>query len=194
MLTIRYAAAFPTTRIDSVDPGFTSTDFNEHRGTQTVEEGRRGDRPLRADPTRRANRWLLRSERHRSLVNRRDRIFGSSGTSMSRARGSAWPLLGPGGSARTLGTYSTSCSRPSKVWLFTMSRETPDAVVDPVPLAHRRTFSRWLPHDSEPQIGQLVGLVERDALQVDPRVARAAVQPDAVAEEYRRQVDDDLIE
>jgi NAD(P)-dependent dehydrogenase (short-subunit alcohol dehydrogenase family) len=39
MLTIRYAAAFPMMRINSVDPGYTSTDFNEHRGTQTVEEG-----------------------------------------------------------------------------------------------------------------------------------------------------------
>jgi NAD(P)-dependent dehydrogenase (short-subunit alcohol dehydrogenase family) len=39
MLTIRYAAAFPTMRINCVDPGFTATDFNEHRGTQTVEEG-----------------------------------------------------------------------------------------------------------------------------------------------------------
>jgi NAD(P)-dependent dehydrogenase (short-subunit alcohol dehydrogenase family) len=39
MLTIRYAAAFPRIRINSVDPGFTSTDFNQHRGTQTVEEG-----------------------------------------------------------------------------------------------------------------------------------------------------------
>jgi NAD(P)-dependent dehydrogenase (short-subunit alcohol dehydrogenase family) len=39
MLTIRYAAAFPTMRINSVDPGFTATDFNQHRGTQTVEEG-----------------------------------------------------------------------------------------------------------------------------------------------------------
>jgi NAD(P)-dependent dehydrogenase (short-subunit alcohol dehydrogenase family) len=39
MLTIRYAAAFPRMRINSVDPGFTATDFNEHRGTQTVEEG-----------------------------------------------------------------------------------------------------------------------------------------------------------
>ena len=41
MLTIRYAAAaaFPMMRINSVDPGFTATDFNEHRGTQTVEEG-----------------------------------------------------------------------------------------------------------------------------------------------------------
>lgn len=35
----RYAAAFPRIRINSVDPGFTDTDFNEHRGTQTVEEG-----------------------------------------------------------------------------------------------------------------------------------------------------------
>jgi NAD(P)-dependent dehydrogenase (short-subunit alcohol dehydrogenase family) len=39
MLTIRYAAAFPTMRINSVDPGFTATDFNRHRGTQSVEEG-----------------------------------------------------------------------------------------------------------------------------------------------------------
>ena len=26
-------------RINSVDPGYTATDFNAHRGTQTVEEG-----------------------------------------------------------------------------------------------------------------------------------------------------------
>jgi NAD(P)-dependent dehydrogenase (short-subunit alcohol dehydrogenase family) len=39
MLTIHYAAAFPTMRINSVDPGFTATDFNQHRGTQTVEQG-----------------------------------------------------------------------------------------------------------------------------------------------------------
>jgi len=39
MLTIRYAAAFPAMRINSVDPGFTATDFNQHRGTQTVEQG-----------------------------------------------------------------------------------------------------------------------------------------------------------
>ena len=39
MLTIRYAAAFPSMCINSVDPGFTATDFNEHRGTQTVEHG-----------------------------------------------------------------------------------------------------------------------------------------------------------
>ena len=39
MLTIRYAAAFPRMRINSVDPGFTATDFNHHRGTQTIEQG-----------------------------------------------------------------------------------------------------------------------------------------------------------
>jgi NAD(P)-dependent dehydrogenase (short-subunit alcohol dehydrogenase family) len=49
MLTIRYAAAFPNMRINSVDPGFTATDFNRHRGTQTRRAGCRGDRPLRAD-------------------------------------------------------------------------------------------------------------------------------------------------
>ena len=39
MLTIRYAAAYPRIRINSVDPGFTATDFNDYRGTQTVEQG-----------------------------------------------------------------------------------------------------------------------------------------------------------
>jgi NAD(P)-dependent dehydrogenase (short-subunit alcohol dehydrogenase family) len=39
MLTLQYAKAFPAIRINSVDPGFTATDFNANRGTQTVTEG-----------------------------------------------------------------------------------------------------------------------------------------------------------
>ncbi len=39
MLTIQYAKAFPDLRINSVDPGFTATDLNANRGTQTVTEG-----------------------------------------------------------------------------------------------------------------------------------------------------------
>jgi NAD(P)-dependent dehydrogenase (short-subunit alcohol dehydrogenase family) len=39
MLTTQYAKAFPRMRINSVDPGFTGTDFNQSRGTQTVQEG-----------------------------------------------------------------------------------------------------------------------------------------------------------
>jgi NAD(P)-dependent dehydrogenase (short-subunit alcohol dehydrogenase family) len=39
MLTVQYAAALPKMRINAVDPGFTATDFNAHRGTQTVEDG-----------------------------------------------------------------------------------------------------------------------------------------------------------
>ena len=39
MLTIQYAKAFPAVRINAVDPGFTATDLNEHRGVQSVEEG-----------------------------------------------------------------------------------------------------------------------------------------------------------
>jgi NAD(P)-dependent dehydrogenase (short-subunit alcohol dehydrogenase family) len=39
MLTIQYAAAFPKMRINSVDPGYTATDFNSHRGTQSVKAG-----------------------------------------------------------------------------------------------------------------------------------------------------------
>ncbi len=39
MLTVQYAKAFPAMRINVVDPGYTATDFNQHRGTQTVAEG-----------------------------------------------------------------------------------------------------------------------------------------------------------
>ena len=39
MLTLQYAKAFPDMRINSVDPGFTATDLNANRGTQTVSEG-----------------------------------------------------------------------------------------------------------------------------------------------------------
>jgi len=39
MLTVQYAKAFPQLRINVVDPGYTATDLNGHRGTQTVEEG-----------------------------------------------------------------------------------------------------------------------------------------------------------
>jgi NAD(P)-dependent dehydrogenase (short-subunit alcohol dehydrogenase family) len=39
MLTVQYAKGFPAMRINSIDPGFTSTDFNGHRGVQTVEQG-----------------------------------------------------------------------------------------------------------------------------------------------------------
>lgn len=39
MLTARWAAALPALRINSVDPGYTATDFNHRSGPQTVEEG-----------------------------------------------------------------------------------------------------------------------------------------------------------
>ncbi|MGI8452160.1 MAG: SDR family oxidoreductase [Streptosporangiaceae bacterium] len=39
MITTQYAKAFPAMRINTVDPGYTATDFNQHRGTQTVGEG-----------------------------------------------------------------------------------------------------------------------------------------------------------
>jgi NAD(P)-dependent dehydrogenase (short-subunit alcohol dehydrogenase family) len=39
MLTSQYAKAFPQMRINAVDPGYTATDLNAHRGTQTIEEG-----------------------------------------------------------------------------------------------------------------------------------------------------------
>jgi NAD(P)-dependent dehydrogenase (short-subunit alcohol dehydrogenase family) len=39
MLTTQYAKAYPRMRINAVDPGYTATDLNGHRGTQSVEEG-----------------------------------------------------------------------------------------------------------------------------------------------------------
>jgi NAD(P)-dependent dehydrogenase (short-subunit alcohol dehydrogenase family) len=39
MLTTQYARALPDIRINAVDPGYTATDLNGHRGTQTVTEG-----------------------------------------------------------------------------------------------------------------------------------------------------------
>jgi NAD(P)-dependent dehydrogenase (short-subunit alcohol dehydrogenase family) len=39
MLTSQYAKAIPSFRINCVDPGYTATDLNDHRGTQSVEEG-----------------------------------------------------------------------------------------------------------------------------------------------------------
>lgn len=39
MVTTQYAKALPHFRINAVDPGYTATDLNEHRGHQSVEEG-----------------------------------------------------------------------------------------------------------------------------------------------------------
>jgi NAD(P)-dependent dehydrogenase (short-subunit alcohol dehydrogenase family) len=39
MITTMYAKAFPDLRINAVDPGYTATDLNGHRGTQTIEQG-----------------------------------------------------------------------------------------------------------------------------------------------------------
>jgi NAD(P)-dependent dehydrogenase (short-subunit alcohol dehydrogenase family) len=39
MLTSQYAKAFPAIKVNAVDPGYTATDLNGHRGTQTVEQG-----------------------------------------------------------------------------------------------------------------------------------------------------------
>ncbi|MCX2967004.1 SDR family NAD(P)-dependent oxidoreductase [Gordonia sp. Z-3] len=39
MLTTQYAKAIPDIRFNAADPGYTATDFNDHRGTQTITEG-----------------------------------------------------------------------------------------------------------------------------------------------------------
>jgi NAD(P)-dependent dehydrogenase (short-subunit alcohol dehydrogenase family) len=39
MLTTQYAKALPRIRFNAADPGYTGTDLNGNRGTQTVAEG-----------------------------------------------------------------------------------------------------------------------------------------------------------
>lgn len=39
MITTQYAKALPRFRVNVVDPGYTATDLNGHRGTQSVAEG-----------------------------------------------------------------------------------------------------------------------------------------------------------
>ena len=39
MLTVQYARALDGILVNAADPGFTGTDFNHNRGTQTVTEG-----------------------------------------------------------------------------------------------------------------------------------------------------------
>jgi NAD(P)-dependent dehydrogenase (short-subunit alcohol dehydrogenase family) len=39
MITSQYARALPEFRVNAADPGYTATEFNDHRGYQTVEEG-----------------------------------------------------------------------------------------------------------------------------------------------------------
>jgi NAD(P)-dependent dehydrogenase (short-subunit alcohol dehydrogenase family) len=39
MITVQYAKAFPSMRINAVEPGYTATDLNRHAGTQSVEQG-----------------------------------------------------------------------------------------------------------------------------------------------------------
>ena len=39
MLTVQYARALDGILVNAADPGYAGTDFNSHRGTQTVTEG-----------------------------------------------------------------------------------------------------------------------------------------------------------
>jgi NAD(P)-dependent dehydrogenase (short-subunit alcohol dehydrogenase family) len=39
MLTTQYAMARPKIRVNAVDPGYTATDFNNHQGTKSLEQG-----------------------------------------------------------------------------------------------------------------------------------------------------------
>jgi NAD(P)-dependent dehydrogenase (short-subunit alcohol dehydrogenase family) len=51
MLTMQYAKALPEIRFNAADPGYTGTDLNAHRGTQTVTEGTDAIVALATEPT-----------------------------------------------------------------------------------------------------------------------------------------------
>jgi NAD(P)-dependent dehydrogenase (short-subunit alcohol dehydrogenase family) len=70
MLTVQYARALDGILVNAADPGFTGTDFNNHRGTQTVTEGTDAIVRLATLPPRRNDRHLPRPQRPRSLVGR----------------------------------------------------------------------------------------------------------------------------
>jgi NAD(P)-dependent dehydrogenase (short-subunit alcohol dehydrogenase family) len=54
MLTVQYARALDGILVNAADPGFTGTDFNNHRGTQTDRRHGRppgpGARPMPGRP------------------------------------------------------------------------------------------------------------------------------------------------
>ena len=52
MLTMQYARALPDIRFNAADPGYTGTDLNAHRGTQTVTEGTDAIVALATEPAR----------------------------------------------------------------------------------------------------------------------------------------------
>ena len=68
MLTMQYAKAMPDVRFNAADPGYTATDFNGHRGTQTVTEGTDADRHPGHRTAYGRNRPVHRPFRARALV------------------------------------------------------------------------------------------------------------------------------
>lgn len=62
MLTTQYAKGLPAIRFNAADPGYTATDLNGHRGTQTVTEGTDAIVALATeDPSAGTGRFLGRS-------------------------------------------------------------------------------------------------------------------------------------
>jgi NAD(P)-dependent dehydrogenase (short-subunit alcohol dehydrogenase family) len=70
MLTMQYAKALPEIRFNAADPGYTGTDLNAHRGTQTVTEGTDAIVAPRHRARRGRHRPLRRPLRPRPLVTR----------------------------------------------------------------------------------------------------------------------------
>ncbi len=68
MLTVQYARALDGILVNAADPGFTATDFNNNRGTQTMTEGHGRYRAPRHPAQGRPNRHLSGSQWDRPLV------------------------------------------------------------------------------------------------------------------------------
>jgi len=67
MLIVQYARALDGILVNAADPGFTGTDFNNNRGTQTVT-GHGRDRVPGHRAQARPDRYLPGSPWHRPMV------------------------------------------------------------------------------------------------------------------------------
>src|SRR5262249_40947483 len=90
MLTVQYARALHGILVNAADPGFTSTDFNNHGGTQTVTEGTDAIVRLATLPPD-ADRHLPGPARPRSLVDQDHRRGGAGRRGPGHASATANP-------------------------------------------------------------------------------------------------------
>lgn len=76
VLTVQYAKAFPTMRINAVEPGSTRSDLNGNSGLQSAEHDAEITVRMAQVGAGRPHRWLLRRRRRPALVTAGRPLFG----------------------------------------------------------------------------------------------------------------------